>query len=146
MEITHILFWAILTVVLICAEISTVQLIAVWFAAGSLAAFIASFFGISFYWQLIIFIVVSILLLILTRRLVKKYTKGKRVATNADSIIGMNGIVTERIDNLHNSGRIRVNGLDWTARAADDAQTFEVDDICVVVEIQGVKAIVKPVA
>lgn len=50
MEMWHVLFWAALTVLLIAAEIATVQLVAVWFAAGSLAAFVSSLFGLDFYW------------------------------------------------------------------------------------------------
>ncbi|WMJ21888.1 NfeD family protein [Paludicola sp. MB14-C6] len=146
MVIWHIIFWAVLTIALVCAEIGTVQMIAIWFGAGSLAAFVSAFFGISFQLQIIIFITVSIILLILTRPIVKKYTKGKHIATNADSIIGKTCVVIEKIDNLRNTGRVHVNGLDWTARAQEDTDTFEVDSVCVVVDIQGVKAIVKPVA
>lgn len=143
MELWQVLFWAIVTIVLVVAEIGTVQLIAIWFGAGSLVAFITSFFGIDFKIQIAVFLLVSIVLLLLTRPFVKKFLSNKRVATNADSIIGQKGLVYEPIDNLHQSGRITVNGLDWAARAEDDNQTFEVNQLCEVVRIEGVKAIVR---
>ena len=48
MVLWQVLFWAVITIALIIFEFSTVQLVAVWFAAGGLAAFISSFFGLSF--------------------------------------------------------------------------------------------------
>lgn len=48
MEIWEILFWAALSVVLIIAEIVTVELVAVWFAGGGIAAFIVSLFETPF--------------------------------------------------------------------------------------------------
>ena len=58
MEIWEVLFWAVLSVALIITEIATVQLVAVWFAAGGIAAFISSLFTVPFWAQLIIFIIV----------------------------------------------------------------------------------------
>lgn len=142
MELWHVILWAIVTIILVISEIGSVQLIAVWFAAGSLAAFIASLFGVDFTAQIIIFIVSSVLLLILTRPFVKKFIKPKLIPTNADSIIGQTGVVTEQINNLNSTGRIFVNNLSWMAQSFDNS-ILEVDQKCEIVEIQGVKAIVK---
>lgn len=144
MEIWQVLMWAIVTIILIIAEIGTVQLVAVWFAAGSLIAFISSLFGVDLAIQIVLFIIASIILLVATRPLAKKLLKNKKVATNADSIIGQKAVVTETIDNLHNTGRIHVNGLSWSARSKNDDRIFDVDNTCKVVKIEGVKAIVVP--
>lgn len=144
MEIWQVLMWAIVTIILIVAEIGTVQLVAIWFAAGSLIAFISSLFGIDFRIQIILFIIASILLLLATRPLAKKLLKNKKTPTNADSIIGQKAVVTEKIDNIHNMGRVHVNGLSWSARSKNDDQVFDVDQTCKVVKIEGVKAIVVP--
>lgn len=144
MEIWQVLLWAVVTIILVLTEIGTVQLVAIWFGTGSLVAFITALCGVDFRVQIITFIVSSIVLLLLTRPLVKKLLKTKRVATNADSIIGQKCIVTEKIDNLHSTGRVFVNGLSWTARATEDGCKFDVDEMCRVVRIEGVKAIVEP--
>lgn len=144
MELWHVLFWAILTVLLIVAEIATVQLVAVWFAVGGLAAFIASFFGVPFYIQVILFIVGSVVLLLATRPIVRRLLRGsKLVHTNADRVLGQECVVREEIDNLRVTGRVFADGLDWTARSADDGVTFPIGAKCVIQEIQGVKLIVQ---
>lgn len=144
MELWHVLFWSALTILLIAAEISTVQLVAVWFAAGSLAAFISSLFGVPFYAQVIIFILGSVFLLLVTRPIVRKMLRGKRARTNADSVIGQECVVKEQIDNRAATGRVKVNGLFWTARSEDPSVVIPVDAVCVIKEIQGVKLIVSP--
>lgn len=146
MELWQVLVWAAATVLLIISEIVTVQLVSIWFAAGALCAFIASLLGWPPYIQILIFIVVSVILLIATRPLAKKFNSVKKVSTNADTIIGMKCIVTEDIDNLKNTGRVLVNGLYWAARSCDDKVTYTVEDECIVTDIQGVKAIVAPLS
>lgn len=143
MEMWHVLFWAALTVLLIAAEIATVQLVAVWFAAGSLAAFVSSLFGLDFYWQVIVFIAGSVLLLIATRPIVRRIAKGKQIHTNADSVVGQECVVKEEINNLAGTGRVYANGLFWTARNAEGDQVIPEGEVCEVTEIQGVKLLVR---
>ena len=144
MEIWQVLLWAILTVVLIAGEIATVQLVAVWFAAGSLAAFIVSLFGVSFPVQLVIFVAGSVALLAATRPIVKKIMTNRRVRTNADQVVGKECVVREEIDNIRGAGRVYVDGLTWTARNAASDEPIPVDTTCIVREIQGVKLMVEP--
>jgi membrane protein implicated in regulation of membrane protease activity len=92
--------------------------------------------------QLIIFFVVSFLLLFLTRPIAVRYFNKQRVKTNYESIIGLEGKVTKRIDNFNNSGEVILNGQEWTARAADETTIYEVNEKVVVKEIAGVKLIV----
>ena len=143
MVLWQVLFWAVITIALIIFEFSTVQLVAVWFAAGGLAAFISSFFGVSFTGQLIIFIAGSLLLLAATRPLVHKLLKGKHAPTNSDRLIGTQCIVREEVNNLTESGRVFADGLSWSARSADDSQVYPEGTICIITAIKGVKVIVK---
>lgn len=143
MEIWEILFWAALSVVLIIAEIVTVELVAVWFAGGGIAAFIVSLFETPFWVQLLVFAVVSLLLLLATRPVVRRLVSDrKKVATNADSMIGQEAIVKEKIDNREDTGRVLASGLLWTARTVDGS-TLEPGETCTVDSIVGVKLIVR---
>lgn len=147
MVLWHIIFWAVLTVILIGSEIATVQLISVWFGAGSLVAFISSFMGIDFYMQVIIFIAVSIILLLATRPFVRRFLNEKNhVKTNADSLVGKDCIVRDEVNNLLGSGRVLVSGLDWAARSYDNAIICKAGETCAITEIQGVTLIVKPLS
>lgn len=147
MVLWHIIFWAVLTVILIGSEVVTVQLISVWFGAGSLVAFISSFMGIDFYMQVIIFIAVSIILLLATRPFVKRFLNEKNhVKTNSDSLIGKECVVKEEVNNISGIGRVFADGLDWAARSYDNTVICKPNQTCTVTDIQGVTLIVKPIS
>lgn len=136
--------WLGAMVVLIVIEASTIQLICIWFAVGALAAAVAAMCGLSRGIQFALFIVISALCLVFTRKFVKGVLKVKKVPTNADSVIGMCGSVLQDIDNIAETGRVRVNGLDWTARSTDSQTKIHTGDTVVVTAIEGVKLIVEP--
>ena len=89
--------------------------------------------------------IVSVILLILTRPWALKYLNSRTVRTNADSLIGQTALVTQDIDNLNAKGQVKVEGQIWTARSiSDDVQLHE--GLKVMIEsISGVKVIVKPI-
>ena len=129
--------WLALMILFVIAEASTVQLVSIWLAAGSLAALIPAMLGMPLMVQIIVFLVVSAVCLIFTRPFVKKVLAVKKVNTNADRTIGEIGLVTETIDNTLESGRVMVDGLSWKARASDDS-VLEAGTRVQVKEIHGV--------
>lgn len=137
----ELIFWGILLVILIIVESFTAQLVAIWFAAGSLISFVAAACGASVPVQLILFLAVSLLLLPITRPFLKKFVKTKHEATNADAFVGKQGVVIDEINNITNHGRASISGLDWTARSADNTIIPEGSSIRVI-RIEGVTAIV----
>ena len=70
--------------------------------------------------------------------------KTKNEPTNADRIIGETAIVTEQIDNIHETGAVKILGTIWTARSVDDSVIAEGTTVKVVA-IRGVKAMVQKV-
>lgn len=113
------IFWLVTMVVFIMVESSTVTMVSLWFAVGSLAALIVSLFSGPVWLQILVFLVVSGVLLAALRPLVRKYIKPKLVRTNVDSIIGVQGYVTEDIDNLAAEGRVKLGANFWSARSTD---------------------------
>ncbi|MBS4786320.1 MAG: NfeD family protein [Clostridiales bacterium] len=134
--------WLALAIVLVIAEAATVQLVSIWFAAGALAAMIPAMIGLDFTAQLAMFALVSVLLLAITRPLVKKKLAVRRVETNARAVVGMLGKVTTEIDNAKSQGRVSVDDMDWSARS-EDGSIIPAGDEVLVKEIQGVKLIVE---
>jgi membrane protein implicated in regulation of membrane protease activity len=136
--------WLILMVVFLIAEACTVSLVSIWFAVGSMGALIASMCDAQLWIQITVFLVLSATLLACMRPFVKKFIKPKITATNADSIIGSEGFVTEDIDNLSARGQVKLGGMFWSARSTTG------DPICkdtkiTVDKIEGVKVFVSPV-
>lgn len=137
------IFWLILFVILLVIEIFTMGLTTVWFAGGALIAFILAFVGFDLPVQIIVFLLVSIALLVITRPIAMKYFNQERQRTNAESLIGQKAIVLEKIDTLRGVGCVEVNGLEWSAKTDELEDTIEAGEIVVIEGIQGVKLIVK---
>ena len=137
------LFWLVLFVVLLVIEIATMGLTTIWFAGGSLVAMICAFVGFKLPVQVIVFLLVSIALLVLTRPLALKYFNKERQKTNAESLIGQNAVVLETIDTLYGVGRVEVNGMEWSAKTDDQKDKIDAGTVVVIEGIQGVKLLVK---
>lgn len=137
------IFWLVLTILCIVVEIATVGLASIWFAGGALVACLLDMAGIHVIIQVIVFLVVSLLLLIVTRPFADRFINKNRTKTNYEGIIGKVVRVTERIDNINETGTALVNGQEWTARSENDNIVLEQGDVAQVVNITGVKLIVK---
>jgi len=136
-------FWLVAFIVLLVIEIITLGLTTVWFAGGALVSFIASLCGANSTIQIVLFLVVSLVLLIFTRPLATKYINSKAVKTNVDELIGKKAVITTAIDNLAETGEAHIDGKIWMARAIDDDVKIEKGTAVIVVEIKGVKLMVK---
>lgn len=133
--------WIGVFVAALIVEGMTLQLVSIWFSVGALAALAASFAGASLTVQIALFVLVSLLLFLATRPLVKKWSKRPTVHTNADSVIGMEGIVKEEVNTLLGTGRVYVNGLSWAAKSET---VIPANTKIVVLEMRGVTLIVRP--
>lgn len=119
--ICQLIIWSVIFMVCIIIEIITLGLTTIWFAGGALVSAISVFFGTSLIIQILIFAVISLVLLFTTRPVALKHFKlSDMEKTNVESLVGKQVIVSETIDNLKATGQVKVNGLEWTARAADE--------------------------
>lgn len=135
--------WLALIIIFLLIEIATVGLTSIWLAGGALVAFILNLLDVGLVWQILAFFVVSVVLMVFTRPFAKKFINSDRTKTNYEEVIGKLVKVTERIDNINEQGTASVNGQEWTARAKNSAETFEVGELVRVVDIMGVKLIVE---
>lgn len=141
MEKTALIVWAVLVVAFLVIEAASVQLMSIWFAVGALGALIANFCGANIAVQVVIFILVSILCLVLTRPFVKKFVKVRQVKTNADRLIGQEALVTDDINNIQQTGLVKISGSVWTARSSENEE-IPAGTIVEVEKIEGVKMFV----
>lgn len=136
-------YWLILFVILLIIEILTMGLTTIWFAGGALVAFLGGVIGFNLTVQVVAFLVVSIILLVLTRPWAVRYFNRERQKTNAESLIGEQALVTEDIDTLQAKGHVTIRGMEWSARTDEPEGKIAKDTIVVVEGIQGVKLIVR---
>lgn len=133
--------WMIIFILLILLELGTVNLVSIWFALGSLAAFVLSFFIDNITIQIALFVGVSFISLLLTRGFVEKIRGNKIIPTNLDRVIGQIGIVTEEITKLEPC-EVKVDGKRWSAVSN---KKIKVGSKVEILSIDGVKLNVKEV-
>lgn len=136
--------WVGLLILFLVLEGSTVALVSLWFAVGSLAAIVAALLGASLGVQVGIFLAVSGVLLALLRPFLRKYIAPSIQKTNVDSLVGRECPVTEDIQNLQSQGQVKVNGMVWSARSTDGRQIPK-GTVVRIDRIEGVKLLVSPV-
>lgn len=139
------IFWLILMIVCLVLEAISINMTTIWFAAGSLAALLLDMAGAAVWIQVVVMISVSLALLLLFLKWIKpRFVKGKQsvVATNADRMIGEDALVVESIDPVAGVGLVRSLGQVWSAVSLD-GQSIEQGTPVKIVEIRGVKAVVR---
>lgn len=128
-------FWLIMIIFLTILEISTTNLVSIWFIASALVSLIVTFIYPNAFLEMGIFVILGVILMILTRPLIKKYLQLKPVHTNLDRVVGMTGICTEEITK-NSIGEVKVDGKRWSAIAKEK---INVDDEVYIEAIDGVK-------
>lgn len=144
MDILHVIVWAVLLVLSVVCEAVTVSLVGVWFALASFAALLLAFFGVQFWVQLLVFILVSAVSLAFFRSIVSRFFGLKHIPTNADRLFGKEAVVTAEIDNVSAVGEIKIMGQLWGARSMDGSVIPENSRV-IVDHIEGVYAYVVPI-
>lgn len=139
-----VIMWLAVLVILVIVELATMGLTTIWFAGGALIATVIAALEGPVWLQFVCFVVVSLVLLVLTRPVAMRYFNQNREKTNADSLVGKQAIVTLDINNLLGTGQVMLNGMEWSARSAKDDVKIEAGAVVVVKSISGVKVLVEP--
>ena len=125
------IFWLLAAVGFLALEGMTFSMVSVWFAAGSAAALLCCLFTHSFRVQAVVFIAVSAVCLLAFKPLAKRLHK-QPTPTNGDRALGR-------------TGRVRLDGVDWSARCATPGDTLTPGQACRVTEIHSTLLIVEPI-
>ena len=133
--------WLAVIVIAIVVEVIVPGLVSIWFVPSALVAMLLSFASVPVVVQIVVFLLASVAFIFLSRKFI--CSRNKNTKTNIDAVVGERCIVTEKIDNIHGTGKVKLNGMDWTARSSDEAILYEIDDIVFVDRVEGVKLIVK---
>ena len=137
------IFWLIAVVGFLVLEGMTFSMVSVWFAAGSAAALLSCLFHPPFKVQAVVFIVVSVLCLAAFKPLTQRLRQ-KPTPTNGDRSLGREAKVLTPVS-AEETGRVRLDGVDWNARCATPGDTLAPGQSCRVTEIHSTLLIVEPV-
>ena len=127
--------WLFAAGILAIIEAFTLGLTSIWFAAGAAGAAIAAMLGASLPIQIAVFLVISIILIAMTRPLAKKRLNAKVEKTNIDAVIGQEGMVEEDIP-TYGSGQVHVDGKSWTA--VSSGEEIKKGKLVIVKSVRGV--------
>ncbi len=145
------IWWSILGVILIVAEVFTTGFVLLWFGIGALAAALCGLMGIdSLPLQFLIFAVVSIALTAASRTIFAKYLSPRETDNTAlkmgvDSLPGRVGIVVSSSRGALHEGAVKVYGSTWTAYPSEGEEPLEAGDRVVVEKMQGASIYVRRV-
>jgi membrane protein implicated in regulation of membrane protease activity len=137
--------WIVAGVVLLIVEVFTPGFVVACFGVGCLAAGLVSPLGVGLFWEIAVFCVASLAMLVGIRPVVSRHLapKGGGLKTNADALVGKRGLVTEALDPVRDVGRVLVGGEDW--RASPEAlQAIAKDASVIVVRVEGARVVVRP--
>ncbi len=130
------IYWLCIIIFLTILEVSTTNLVSIWFIASGLVSLIISLVYDSLFLEIGNFVILGVILLIITKPIINKYLKkGTSVKTNLDRVIGMTGICTEEIKK-NVIGEVKVDGKRWSAYSTE---VIKVNDAVIIEKIDGVK-------
>jgi len=139
-----IIVWFAVIILAALIEINTMDLTSIWFSAGGLIAFILALVGLHPIGQIIAFVIVSVLLLVSVRPIVKNYLKTNVISTNTDRLVGKVAICTKDI-NIGERGEVKIDGKFWLA-ISSVKEDIMIDEKVEVLAIEGVKLIVDKIS
>ena len=139
--------WFIAALIFGVIEVFTAGFVILWFGVAAAIVGILSLLGVnSLLLQSIIFSVLTLILVTLSRTFFKnvfKYSEGKLYKSTMENLIGKNGVVTATINMELSTGRVLVEGQDWSARS-EDSTIIEQNTKVQIIRMEGAKLFVRP--
>lgn len=105
--------WAVAGIALVMIEMAAGTFFLLWFGVGAFLTAVFAVFVKASWAQYVFFALVSIVLVLLTRRWAARLTGPAARAANMDALVGQEGRVIEVIDGPGGRGTIRVAGETW---------------------------------
>jgi membrane protein implicated in regulation of membrane protease activity len=136
--------WLIVAAVLGVAELLTTTLAFGLIAVAAVVAAVVGAFHLSFALQLVAFAVAAGAGLVFVRPIALRHIKQPpQLRTGTAALVGRTAIVLEEVTD--HSGRIRIDGEDWSSRTyVDDSPAIPVGAKVDVIQIKGATALVYP--
>jgi len=138
--------WIVIALALFGLEVLTLSFVAFYPAFGALAAALTALLGGNVGIQVIVFAVVTVVALLLTRKpLLRMMKRMPSVPSNASTVVGRRAVVVIAIESGPGErGQVRVGTEHWSAKSENEQAIVESTTV-EVVRIDGVALVVRPV-
>ena len=137
-----VLFWIIVLVLAVVLEAATTALVSIWFGLGAVAALVVASMTDNVFIQLLVFTVTTTVCIAFTRPFIANLLPKKHTPTNAELNVGKSAVSIEIIDNARGTGRVKLDGVDWSA-VSEDGSVIPGDTVVTVTEVRSAKLVVK---
>lgn len=116
--------WIWLGVLILCciAEALTLGLTTIWGAIAALPLIFIARTGLPFRWQLLIFAVITLVLVVFTRPFVVKKLKLGDTKTNVNTMVGEEVLITKTITKFEKGEAKAKNGVIWSVKTTDGSE------------------------
>jgi membrane protein implicated in regulation of membrane protease activity len=134
-------WWLLAALLLALVEMTSINLVFIMLAAGSVAGGLTSLVTGSLLIQSLVAATVSILMLLVVRPIALRHLRQPgETRTGTAALVGAGGFVLDRVDGR--DGRVKIGGEVWSARTFDPSVVLEPGTPVEVVRIDGAHAVV----
>ena len=133
--------WLGVLAVSLIVEFLTMELVSVWISVGSLISLILAMCKVGYEIQIIVCVVVSVVCILLLRKVALKLLNKDKQKTNIDSVVGMQVKLLSDITE-DKMGTVKVNDIVWNAKSETNEE-IQKDNFVEIVRIEGNKFIVR---
>ena len=128
--------WLGLLVSFIIIEACTMSLTTIWAAIASLPMIFIARAGCPLQWQLLIFVVLTLVLILFTRPLVMKKLKLDKNKTNVNSLIGQEVLIIRPVTQFEKGEAKAKNSVIWSCQSKDGSE-IKAESICQITAVEG---------
>lgn len=135
-----ILIWVFIAILFIIFELTTNTFVLLWFGISALVSAALNYLGFDIYIQFAVFIILSLVLIFLTRKFAIKVTEEPTKKATSERLIGMKATVIKKLS--ANEAIVEVRGEKWSAIIPEDAN---VDDVVKITSIDSIKLVTEKI-
>lgn len=130
--------WIWLGVLIICCiiEALTMGLTTIWAAIAALPMIFIARTGLPFRWQLLIFVIITLVLIVFTRPFVVKKLKLGKSKTNVNTMVGEEVLITKAITKFEKGEAKAKNGVIWSVKTSDGSE-IKKNETAKVISVEG---------
>ncbi len=135
--------WTLVGIGLIIGEVFTVGFLLLWFGVGAFLAAGLALLGVGAIYQMLSFVLFSLILTVSSRTIFKQFLfrKGVGISTNIEALIGQEALVMEMIEGKSKWGLVKIGGETWSAISEEGR--IDQDEVVRVKGVVGNKVLVE---
>ncbi len=134
------IIWIAIGVFFLVVELSTAALVSIWFVPAAIITCLLSFVIKSAIWQIAIFVFLSAIFMVISRKIYKKYIeKPIDDVDQNEKLLGKIVTITDTTDGIN--GRVRMGDVYWKA-ITENGEILSENEKAVIKSVQGTTLVV----